>query len=153
MKNILPFLLVAAFGIIVYKKANDLSDQLSYEITDAEIDKSNSSIKKIATVVTIAITNPTKTGFSFTGVQGIFSLDKKAIAKVNWLQNVTIKPMATTTIEIPVNIPVGNFAASLFQTVISFIKNKTLPGVRITGKINTNAGSLNIDTVKNFAVN
>lgn len=153
MKGILPLVLIAGTGYLLYKKVGDATDKLQYSITDAEIDKQNSSIRAIATKITLEITNTNKAGFTFTGLTGFLILQGKKVAKINWMQQVTIKPMATTVIEVPIMLPTGNLVAGLLKTVLNYIKDKSLPGVKIQGKILTNAGSLNVDLEKTFAVN
>lgn len=145
MKNFLPIFIVAGLAYMLVRKGRDLADQLEINLTDAKIDKSKTTISRIQGTIKIDILNPTNTGFSFKGLKADAFYKKNRVAKIFWQQKVTVLPNQTTSIVIPVTIPVSAFASSLTESILDYLEYKALPALNVAGEVFFDSGSLNIN--------
>ena len=148
--NVLPFLFLGGLAYILFRDGKNLADQLEYSLSDLTIDHEQTNMSTLVANVTIAIYNPTKTGFTFTGVEAGAYYKQTRVAKIFWQQRVTVLPNKTTYVTIPIRMQISTLATGLTSGVLEYIQNSTKPSIEINGKILFALGSLNINKTIGF---
>jgi len=153
MKNLLPIVILAGLGYLIFNSAKNFLTGISYQILGASIDKQNTSISNIAVKINLGIQNDSQTSTELTRLYLQYYDSKgKLIGRTDTAAPINISPLSLTKIVIPVNIPTGTFLSSLGYSITDLILNKVNPKIKISGKIFFKAGSINVDEVLTLSV-
>lgn len=120
MKIAKPLLFIGGAGIVAYllmQKANAVK-QLQWQFAKIALDKKNTGLQKIALLVTIRVTNPTRTTVAFDSFTANLSV------KGNLLT--TMQANRSTT---PVSLTPGTTDVTMMAWVDTFGLLKTIPSV------------------------
>jgi len=153
MKNLLPIVILAGLGYLIFKTAKNFITGISYTILGASIDKKNTSFSNVAVKIDLGIQNDSQTATEITRLYlQYYDTKGKLLGRTDTTAPINIKPLALTKIGIPVNIPTGTFLASLGYSLTDLILNKVNPKIKITGKVFFKSGAMNIDEILSLNV-
>lgn len=153
MKNILPILLFGGLAYLIFKSAKDLVTNLSFSILGATIDKQNTSLTSLAAKIVLGIQNDSNNSSTIKRIYLQYYVKDKLIGRTDANGEIQINPLALNKVTIPVQIPTGQFLASLGTSLSDFFYNKINPTITIKGKIFVTGGSIDINENIPFKIN
>jgi len=145
MKGILPIILFAGLGYLIFTSAKKLAANLSFAFLGGEIDKKNTSLTNIAAKVSLGVQNDSNNSALLTRIYLQYYYKNTLIGRTDTEQEINIKPLALTKINLPLNIPTGVLLSSLGYSLTDLLKNKINPEIQIKGKVFVKGGSIDID--------
>lgn len=145
MKGILPIILFAGLGYLIFTSAKKLAANLSFAFLGGEIDKKNTSLTNIAAKVSLGVQNDSNNSALLTRIYLQYYYKNTLIGRTDTKQEINIKPLALTKINLPLNIPTGVLLSSLGYSLTDLLKNKINPEIQIKGKVFVKGGSIDID--------
>lgn len=143
MRQLLLIGLLAAPIIWAYK---NFSDQLKYSIKQIKL--KSVSLTRINFDLVIELINPTSTEITVKSIVFDILYQSSVLATGQQLNSFVIKPQAKNILTINAKSTFVALTQSIYSALQLFIQQKIKPVVKITGLINFNQGSLNIDTTK-----
>lgn len=145
MKGILPIILFAGLGYLIFTSAKKLAANLSFAFLGGEIDKKNTSLTNIAAKVSLGVQNDSNNSALLTRIYLQYYYKNTLIGRTDTEQEINIKPLALTKINLPLNIPTGVLLSSFGYSLTDLLKNKINPEIQIKGKVFVKGGSIDID--------
>jgi len=145
MKNVLPILLFGGLAYLIFKSAKTLVTNLSFSILGAEIDKQKTSLTSLGARVKLGIQNDSNNSATIKRIYLQYYLKDKLIGRTDANGEINILPLALNSVVIPLQIPTGQFLASLGTTITDFLTDNKAPIISIKGKIFITGGSIDIN--------